>query len=154
MSKDITRYCGINFGIQYPFITWKDAHEFICKMASQIDKDKESKMNLIENFILNGSKTAGAPVTYTTKEIYLHESDDAKCRVYAFVICDIFDKKEAVKDLKFFNTAGSINKDTASLWIAMPKSNFPVNATFLYSYTKPTETCVKIEEILNPTWVC
>lgn len=53
-------------------------------------------MKLIEDFILDGLHSGA--LTYATKEINLSESNCAICRVYAFAIHDIFDKKKVAKD--------------------------------------------------------
>ena len=81
-------------GSNHPFITSKDVKDYIEKMESKKDKDKNLKLGLFKNFVLEGSPTAGAQVTYAKKDIDLRESDGGKCTVYAFAICDVFYNKD------------------------------------------------------------
>jgi hypothetical protein len=79
----------------------------------------------------------------------LHDSDGAKCMVYAFAIRDVFDKKEPVKDLRFFNTSGVINNTTVNLWIAMPKSKLHIHGNYLFSEKTASTKRQLMESYLN-----
>ncbi len=79
----------------------------------------------------------------------LHDSDGAKCMVYAFAIRDVFDKKEPVKDLRFFNTSGVINNTTVNLWIAMPKSKLHIHGNYLFSEKTASTKRQLVESYLN-----
>jgi hypothetical protein len=136
-------------GSNHPFITSKEAKDYIEKMERKKDKDKNLKIGLFKNFVLEGSPTAGAQVTYAKKDIDLRESDGGKCTVYAFAIRDVFDKKEAVKDIRFFNTGGSINDHTANLWIAICKTDLGINGNHLFSERKISPARKMVEEILS-----
>jgi len=47
--------------------------------------------------------------------------------LFDFAVRGIFDKKDPVEDLQFFNTSVSMNDSTANLWIAMNKSNLHIH---------------------------
>jgi len=136
-------------GSNHPFITSKEANDYIEKMESKRDKDKNLKLGMFKNFVLDGSPTAGAQVTYAKKDIDLRESDGATCTVYAFAIRDVFDKKEAVKDIRFFNTGGSINDHTANLWIAIRKTDIGINGNHLFSERMTSPARKMAEDILS-----
>ncbi|KAL7502175.1 hypothetical protein ACHAXN_000579, partial [Cyclotella atomus] len=91
-------------GSQHPYIHWEDANAFRDKLSNENGPDSADKLALldsIEDFILDGTDLGGAQVTYATKSMMI---GSASTKVHAFAIRDVYDKKVAVKNLRFFNT--------------------------------------------------
>ncbi len=134
-------------GSQHPFISWSDANEYIMRLVNLDDTNRDARILLFRDFVLDGTDLGGAQVSYATKEVVLRNSDGVKCTVYAFAIQDIYNKKVPVLDLCFFNTGGQQNDDTAHLWIGMEK-DMNIHGNFLFLATKPSSNRMKVESML------
>jgi hypothetical protein len=134
-------------GSHHPFIEHEHAEKYIEQCKAKKDPDLERKIELFKDFVLDGSELGGAQVAYATKEVKL--DNGSKLKVYAISIRDVFDKKVAVKNLRFFNTAGGVNDETADLWIALKKDKFSINQNYLFSDKNASANRLFVESTLT-----
>jgi hypothetical protein len=60
-------------GSNDPFITSKDTQDYIEKMEAKKDKDKNLKIGLFKDFVLDGSPTAGAQTSCIKGDSYVSQ---------------------------------------------------------------------------------
>ena len=157
------RTIACEIGSKHPFIKAADAVAFkeslIRDSETDLQDDDDNPMvatyKELEPFILDGTELGGAQVTSAKKEVEIgpkigqdNDVDSnrrAKAAVHAYGIRDVFDKKNAVKDLRVFSTGGRLDNETAHVWVVMEKHKLNIHKNVLFSNTKASAKRLFVE---------
>jgi len=135
---------------QLPYISLSDTDKYIKWLAGLDDSDRETRISLFRDLVLDGTDLGGTQVSYATKEVVLQDNDGAKCPVYAIAIQDIYNKKVPLLNLCFINTSHQQNVDTAHVWVRMEK-DMSIHWNYLFCETKPSANRMKVDSVLLDT---
>jgi len=98
------------------------------------------------DWVVDAGEKLGADVQVAQKDILRDSGKTLKLTAYS--IRDVFDKKNAVKDLPFLSTGESF-RSKCTEWVASPKESYVVTSNHLFSNKRASQERLDVEEKLR-----